>query len=272
MWNLRKSAGSVFWLLLVSCLPTASSFAEPASEDISRYEYRNPSGIKGDDDRNPVDATVYPWSSIGRLNKNGSFCTGILIGENLVLTAAHCFWNRRTGRWSSADQYRFVVGYQKGHYSAVAKGSSFVTAFKTLPNLRERTLNREDDWALLTIDKPLGRTYGTVPLSQSAAALFLNRKDGHVLQAGYSRDFAHVLTVHEPCRLTDYVRINNNPQPVYFHQCDATKGDSGSPILFMKDGKYEVVALHSATTRRQSGQVVGIAVPAEYFHTGRRRQ
>lgn len=258
---------SVSTLLVLVCAFILSANFLWAEKAPAKQYVPPPSGIKGNDDRQRVDIRAYPWSTIGRLNKDGNFCTGLLVGKNKILTAAHCFWNKRTRQWSAATQYHFVVGYDKGKYAAHAKGVSYKTAFRKLPDLAKITLKRADDWAILTLDKPLGQEFGFIAISDFSPKTFLDRnmKKGRIIQAGYSRDFAHVLTVHKNCSLDKFVRLSKSEEPVFLHQCDATRGDSGSPIFYNLNGKYSLIAIHSATSRLISGRVTGIAVPAVQY-------
>ena len=60
-------------------------------------------------------------------------------------------------------------------------------------------------------------------------------------------------------------RCSKKSSPVYIHECDATQGDSGSPIFQNIGDEIGVVAIHSATAREKDGNVVGVAVPSEQF-------
>ena len=251
---LRASCvGLLFWV----CVPVLESSAQ-----VSR-----PSGIKGADDRSRVDITEYPWRAIGRLNKSGNFCTGVLIAKDKVLTAAHCFWNKRTNRWSLARFYHFVIGYEKGEYQGHAKGLSYITAHGAKPDRPFPKFERSDDWAILTLDKPLGGEFGTVPVftGKKIANDLKRQKVSIVYQGGYSRDFAYVLTVNKDCKIIRKERLSEKSSPVYIHECDATQGDSGSPIFQNIGSEIGVVAIHSATARQKDGKVVGVAVPSERF-------
>jgi len=214
-------------------------------------------GIKGTDDRQRIESSDYPWGAIGRVNRRtGGFCTGVLVGPREVLTAAHCLWNGRTRRLLPPQSLHFVTGYRRGAYLAEAA----VVALRVAPDYRlppAANPDAADDWAVLVLARDIGAMATPLSvgrLSESASA----GADGvRLVQAGYSQDRAHILTVHDGCILLG----RGSGGRLLFHDCDATHGDSGSPILLRRGDRYTVIGIHVATGRR-SGRSIGISAAA----------
>jgi len=76
------------------------------------------------------------------------------------------------------------------------------------------------------------------------------------MQAGFSQDSRHVLTLHRNCNILQGFEGDR----VLTHDCDAVHGDSGSPLMLAhEDGSVSLLAIHSATG--ETGDLtVGIAV------------
>ena len=74
-------------------------------------------GIGPQDRRVVLDPTQAPWVAIAKVQTNiGTRCTGVLIAPDVVLTAAHCLYNRRTDTWLQAASLHVLLGYDRGDY------------------------------------------------------------------------------------------------------------------------------------------------------------
>lgn len=115
--------------------------------------------VIGEDDRVLVTTRKSPWSAIGQLQQLDSrgnvlgWCTGTLIGSDIVLTNAHCLVDKNT-KQPTQNTLQFRPSFLNGRSIHKANLISYEYGTNDLDN------HPEEDWALLKIDKPLGDRYG----------------------------------------------------------------------------------------------------------------
>ena len=206
----------------------------------------------GRDDRILMDTGAFPWSVVGYVDfDEGGTCTATLIGPDILITAAHCIADGR--RINAEGEFKTGEALPGGHRTA-----RVIDYLVDEDWDNERFSDTDDidgaDWALLRIDRPLGDELGHVGVLDSTELSRRAARQERLWQAGYSWDTGDNLSGNEDCRIVEFNRDNTMA-----HNCDTTRGDSGSPFLIRRGEEWLVVATDSNFRSNPDGPFTYIA-------------
>ena len=222
-----EKSGRLCWTLLMSlaCLATASA-AGPRPIEIV-----------------PVGS---PSSAVARLhNGTGGYCTAALLRPDLAVTAAHCLYNRRTGRWLPPKSIHILLGYDRGDYGFHTTASEYRTGGFD-PELAGETLAK--DWALLTLAQAAPRQYATLDLHQGA---YTPGRLFHMI--GFASPRKHALSRTSDCT----ARMIGS---LLASDCQSAAGMSGAPLVDNASGA--IIGIQIGNAMAGSERSLSIAVPA----------
>jgi protease YdgD len=190
------------------------------------------------------------WDAVGKLvlGKRG-FCTGALIGPQLVLTAAHCLFDKTTGVQMQPEDIEFMAGFRNGRAVAYRRVSRAVTHPDYRFSGNHQLEGITGDLALLELSQPI-RLPSLLPFETGAAPV-----EGDAVDVvSYAQDREEAPSIQEACE------VLADRRDALILTCSVDFGSSGAPVFIVKDGVARVVSVISAKAE-VNGQKVALAVP-----------
>jgi protease YdgD len=191
------------------------------------------------------------WNAVGRLNYGRGFCSAALVAPDLVATAAHCFFVKRTGAQIGVDRIHFVAGYRMRRFAGHEKAARVMIHPDYVYSAAPRNSDVASDLALVKLKAPME---GIVPFQLSRSL----RAGDEVAIVSYGRDRPEIASIQSPCG------VLSRHGSIAVLDCDATYGVSGAPVLRRVGEEWRVAGVVSAMAQRNGRKVVlAVVLPDE---------
>ena len=189
------------------------------------------------------------WEAVGRINLGAAgFCTGALIAPDLVLTAAHCLYDKETGARVATDQIEFLADWRNGRAVAYRQVKRAMQHPAYSYSGHDRIDRVPYDLALLELDQPI-RLAKIKPFEIAARPA-----EGDVVGVvSYAQDRSEAPSFQDMCHVLGF------RSGVLVLSCTVDFGASGAPVFSVRDGVARIVSVVSAKAEL-GGENVALSV------------
>ena len=241
----------------------AAAESRTASQtDLASQSRAEPVKFATDDHRLIVDAQHPPYSAIGKFRGTMTCTATIVLHPRIIVTASHCITNK--DGTLKVSNLLFEPGYQAGADLGQFKATLWAVGSKQ--NFRQESVQEAlQDWAIFVLyQAPAGAQPFLLSNQTFEALKSLGRQ---MLMPSYSIDVAEA----ERLSLDPACSVRDTAWGALVHDCRASFGSSGAPLLIRDGLRYAIVGIHTGSiyasdNKGRVGRLIGNrAITSEMF-------